>query len=153
MELDHLTEVRLSETRRNLSKLLSLHDRISTLGETLNADPDDVPLRLDLLDNGAAFYVVAELPGVSQDKLEVALTGRELTIAGMRDILSEDVLSQDTSLENDNKHATKIISERIHGHLQRTITLPSDVDRDSSTAQLREGLLVLYLPKLVVEHP
>ncbi|MEM7738997.1 MAG: Hsp20/alpha crystallin family protein [Deinococcota bacterium] len=136
MDLDHL-----SETRRNLGKLLSLHDRISTLGETLNADPDDIPLRLDVLDDGDALHIIAEVPGVPQDKLEVAIAGRELTIAGLRETLLDN---------SSDKRVTTIINERAHGHFQRTVTLPSDVDRDSGTAQLREGLLILHLPKVSV---
>ena len=136
MDLDHL-----SETRRNLGKLLSLHDRISSLGETLNADPDDIPLRLDVLDDGDALHIIAEVPGVPQDKLEVAIAGRELTIAGLRETLLDN---------SSDKRVTTIINERAHGHFQRTVTLPSDVDRDSGTAQLREGLLILHLPKVSV---
>ena len=127
MELDH------QETRRNLSKLLSLRDEISELHGTLSVSPDEVPLRLDLIDEGDAFRVIAEVPGVSQDKLEVALQGRDLTIAGMR------TSSTDTD--------SLLIHERPRGHFQRTITLPSDVERDHISAQLYEGLLVLYFPK------
>ncbi|MEM6430670.1 MAG: Hsp20/alpha crystallin family protein [Deinococcota bacterium] len=141
MDLDHL-----SKTRHNLGKLLSLHDRISSLGETLNVNPDEIPLRLDVLDDGDALHVIAEVPGVTQDKLEVALAERELTIAGVRDTLhlSQDHLSQDHA----NSSVTTIINERSSGHFQRTISLPSDVDRSASTAQLRDGLLMLYLPKV-----
>jgi len=127
MELDH------QETRRNLSKLLSLRDEISELHGTLSVSPDEVPLRLDLIDEGDAFRVIAEVPGVSQDKLEVALQGRDLTIAGMRA----------SSTDKDSL----LIHERPRGHFQRTITLPSDVERDHISAQLYEGLLVLYFPK------
>jgi HSP20 family protein len=129
MELDH------QETRRNLSKLLSLRDEISELHETLSVSPDKVPLRLDLFDEGDALRVIAEVPGVSQDKLEVALQGRNLTIAGLR--------------EGSSEAETLLIHERARGHFQRTITLPSEVEREQISAQLREGLLVLYLPKHV----
>lgn len=128
MELDH------QETRRNLSKLLRLRDEISELHDTLSVSPDEVPLRVDLMDEGDALRVIAEVPGVSQDKLEVALQERNLTIAGVRERSSDAA-------------ETLLIHERPSGHFQRTITLPSDVEREHISAQLREGLLVLYFPK------
>lgn len=131
MELDH------QETRRNLSKLLRLRDEISELHSTLSISPDEVPLRLDLMDEGDALRVIAEVPGVSQDKLEVALQGRDLTIAGVR-------------ASSGDAADTLLIHERPSGHFQRTITLPNDVEREHISAQLREGLLVLYLPKQTI---
>ena len=130
MELDH------QETRRNLSKLLSLRDEISELHSTLSVSPDEVPLRLDLIDEGDALRVIAEVPGVTQDKLEVALQGRDLTIAGVRE-------------GSGDAAETMLIHERPSGHFQRTITLPSEVAREQISAQLREGLLFLYFPKQV----
>ena len=41
-----------------------------------------------------------------------------------------------------------ITSERHRGHFQRSIELPQDVDRDKVSVHLREGLLILNLPKL-----
>jgi HSP20 family molecular chaperone IbpA len=40
-----------------------------------------------------------------------------------------------------------ISSERPRGHFQRTVQLPSEVERERTTAHLQEGVLVLTLPK------
>ena len=40
-----------------------------------------------------------------------------------------------------------VLRERVGGHFQRTVELPGDVDYEASSANLREGLLILHLPK------
>ena len=63
----------------------------------------------------------------------MAVQGSSLTIAGIRDSLEDgaDIISQ----------------ERKTGRFQRSIDLPSEVDNTDGTAHLREGVLVLHLPK------
>jgi len=129
MELDRLN------TDSELRELLVLRDRIEQLSHELLSGPSvsDSQPRLDLLDVGDAYRVVIEVPGVPQDRLEVALHKHELTIAGVREPYGESLLL--------------LLSERPSGRFQRTITLPSEVEREGSHAHLKEGLLTLHLPK------
>lgn len=118
-------------TRHDLQQLLILRDRVSELAEGISSTSLD--LRLDLLDLGDAYRLIVDMPGVSQDDLEIALRGRTLTLAGVREMhLSESVV---------------VLRERPGGHFQRTLELPSAVSYEESSAQLRDGLLILHLPK------
>lgn len=120
------------DTSSELQRLLSLRERISSLSAELNL-PGDPGLKLDLLDTGDSYRLIAEVPGVSQDDLEVAIDGRELIIAGVR--------------EPYEGGPVLLMTERATGHFQRSVELPGEVVRERSQAQLREGLLVLDLPK------
>ncbi|MBS3965699.1 MAG: Hsp20/alpha crystallin family protein [Truepera sp.] len=121
-------------TDSELKELLVLRDRIDQLSHELSGGSavDSQP-KLDLLDVGDAYRVVIEVPGVPQDRLEVALHEHELTIAGVRDPYDESPLL--------------LLSERPSGRFQRTIMLPGEVEREASHAHLKEGLLTLHLPK------
>lgn len=126
MELD-----KQGDTRQDLQKLLILRDRVSELAD--GVAPQSLELKLDLFDIGEAYRLIVDLPGVAQDDLEIALHGRLLTVAGLREMNRGD--------------QTFVVRERPSGHFQRSLELPEDVHYETSSAHLREGLLILHLPK------
>lgn len=128
MELDK----RDKGTGQDVQELLILRDRVSELADGIA--PRSFELKLDLIDLGEAYRLIVDLPGVAQDDLEIALRGRLLTIAGLREMNSSD--------------QAFVLRERPGGHFQRSLELPEDVIYETSSAQLREGLLILHLPKL-----
>jgi HSP20 family protein len=117
---------------QDIQELIAIREDIQAL--TQRVALEEAPqMRVDLLDLGESFRLIAEVPGVSQENLEVALHGHTLTIAGLREPYSHDI---------------QIISrERPTGHFQRTIDLPDAVEREGAHAHLREGLLILDMPK------
>ena len=90
---------------------------------------------LDIRESDEALHVEAELPGVSQDDLEIVTLGAELTIKGR--------CRPRTGDEN-----TYYRQERPFGEFCRVITLPADVDSEKVEATLKDGVLMLTLPKL-----
>lgn len=119
-------------TAGDIQELLAVRDRIDDLLDR-QAPGDGLTPRVDLLDHGDAFQLIVEVPGVSQEKLEVALGGASVTVAGLREQVEE----------NDEL----VFGERPRGPFQRTVELPEEVDREHATGHLHEGLLVLHLPK------
>lgn len=119
-------------TAGDIQELLAVRDRIDDLLQR-QAPGDGLTPRVDLVDHGNAYQLVVEVPGVSQENLEVALDGTQLTVAGLRETLRED--------------DELVFGERPRGPFQRTVELPAEVDREGATGHLREGLLVLHLPK------
>lgn len=118
-------------TAGDIQELLAIRDDIEKLSFKTTGD-SSVP-RLDLFDHGDYFSLLIEVPGVSQENLEVAVQGSSLTIAGFRE-----------PIEN---AAEILITERHRGHFQRTIELPQAIDEEAIQAHLMEGLLRLRLPK------
>ncbi len=133
MELDtFVTPSKDPETNKDIRQILALREHVNKLSEQLG---HDIP-KVDLLEYEDAFQLIIDLPGVSQGNLEIAVQGRNVTIAAIRE-----------SFEPEDKKVTMLKQERNTGIVQRTITLPAEAQRENATAHLREGLLVLHMPK------
>lgn len=89
---------------------------------------------LNVWEDGDALYAEAEVPGVSQDDIEIYAVGNELTIKGTRKPREGD----DASYHR---------RERGIGEFTRVVTLPAEVNADKVDASLRDGVLTVTLPK------
>lgn len=116
----------------NIQELLSIKDDVEALSRRHGAADGSMP-KIDLFDMGDSYRLLVEVPGVTQENLEVAIQGQTLIVAGIREPVEKD--------------AKIITSERYRGHFQREISLPSVVERDIGQAHLQDGLLILTLPK------
>jgi HSP20 family protein len=89
-----------------------------------------------------AVFVEAELPGFSLDKVELTVTGRDLTIRGERD---------ETNGAGDT---TKVLRrERPMGAFVRTIRLPVEIENEGMQATLKDGVLRITVPRTQAERP
>jgi HSP20 family protein len=96
---------------------------------------------LNVWETPDAFHVEAEVPGLTQDQLQVAVTHKtQLLIQGER-TLQEPA---------DGRWHRR---ERGQGRFQRVIELPAAVDADKVEAKLENGLLFLTLPKAEEAKP
>ena len=116
----------------NLQDLLSIRDDIDALAERHLPQAVGTP-KVDIFDIGDAYRVLIEVPGVSQENLEVAIQDDSLIVAGLREPVEEGVRI--------------VTSERYRGHFQREVKLPSEVEQEAGQAHLQDGLLILTLPK------
>jgi HSP20 family protein len=82
------------------------------------------------------FTVVVELAWVDEEKVEVTLHGRILTIRGHRKQFRPTDMN------------TTYMLEINYGDFERILELPVDVDPDATRAIYRKGLLEIILPKL-----
>lgn len=96
--------------------------------------------RTNLYDTGDQFELVAELPGIAKDDISVKIQGNYLEISGTRKV---DVP------EGYSTHRV----ERGDSTFTRSLTLPADVDSAKVSASLKDGLLVLTLPKAETAKP
>jgi HSP20 family protein len=99
---------------------------------------------VDLCESDSCVTVSVELPGVRAEQIEVALTNEELRVRGRkRKGAPRGVISH-------------LCSERSFGTFARTILLRWPVRKDAATAELKDGVLTIRLPKLEdrrgVEH-
>ena len=90
---------------------------------------------VDLLDSKDKLTVKAELPGLRNEDIDISLDGNNLTIAGER------------KHEEKRKEGETYRSEMYYGRFQRTIPLPHAVDPNKITANYKNGLLTVDLPK------
>ena len=127
-----------------LRDLLMLQERMNRLFEESFAGRLEEPAILgsgtwtplaDAYETGEGFVVILELPGIEQDDVEVQVDGDSLTVKGQRRGLGQ---------RPDRYHRM----ERSHGPFLRSFKLTDEVDPARVTAQLRDGLLRLELPKV-----
>ena len=90
----------------------------------------------EVVEDKDKYVFSADLPGVKDKDLDIKLTGNRLTIAGKREC------------EHEDKSETYYACERSYGSFTRSFTLPAEsVDLDTVTADLKDGVLTIAIPK------
>ncbi len=92
-------------------------------------------IAVEVGEDDKAYTVIAELPGLDEKDIEVALTDDGITIKGEK------------REEKEEKKKDYVFSERSYGSFQRSFVLPADVDHDKITARMNKGVLTVTLPK------
>jgi HSP20 family protein len=95
--------------------------------------------RVDIAEDDTAVTLTAELPGVKEADIEVSLVGDQLSIKGEKRSEHDE--------KKDMEGRTVHRMERSYGAFQRTLTLPYQVDPGQVSAQFRDGVLTISLPK------
>ena len=90
---------------------------------------------VEITEDDAAWRLTAELPGLSENDVEVVLTDDVLTLRGEK--------KQEREEKGKNFH----VSERSYGSFARSFTLPDGVNRDGIGADFAKGVLTITLPK------
>ena len=94
------------------------------------------PLRVDVSETEKEYRVVAEMPGVRKEDINVSINGAEVTI------------SAEVTNEKEEKEGERTLrSERFYGKLYRAFTLEHPVDEANAQARYADGVLELTLPK------
>ena len=91
--------------------------------------------RVDVTESDKEVRVTAELPGVEEKDVEVALAGDAITIKGEK------------REEKEEKGEEQYRLERSYGAFRRSFSLPCEVDTDKATASFKKGVLTVTLPK------
>ena len=98
--------------------------------------------RVDLLEHENEFVLVADLPGIKQEDINVSVQDNVLTLEGKR-----------TLAHAENRQGTYQYRERTSGTFCRRFLLSTAVSADKITATYRNGVLEVYLPKAVEAQP
>lgn len=96
---------------------------------------------VDVYDNGSHIMIKAELPGMDKKNIDVHVNGRFLTLKGER--------SSENEVKEDKYHRR----ERSYGKFERVFTLPAEVDPDKITADYKDGVLKIHIPKPEEQKP
>lgn len=90
---------------------------------------------VDVAEKDGMIEVTAELPGVSEDDLDVSITDGVLVLKGQK--------STDSEKTEKDYH----VVERRYGSFRRQIPLGFMPDTDKVTAAFRDGVLTLSIPR------
>lgn len=93
-------------------------------------------MKLEVSEQAEAFKVLAEVPGVKKDEIQVTIDGDQVTI------------SAEVRKEKDVKEGERVVhSERYYGKVSRSFRLGYDLDESKAQAKYTDGVLELVLPK------
>ncbi len=91
--------------------------------------------RIDIRDNENQIIVQADLPGIDEKDLEVAITKDSIILQGEK------------KYEYEEKKENYFRKERSYGSFKRVIPLPVEVDDSKAEAKYKNGVLTIILPK------
>jgi HSP20 family protein len=92
-------------------------------------------LPLDVYQTEKEWVIRAGVPNVDPEQVEVTCDGNTIRIAG------------EIKAPEDNKSQDYWMRENFYGAFSREVTLPDETVCEQSTAEFRNGMLVLTLPK------
>ena len=93
---------------------------------------------VDIEETDNAYIVEGDLPGLDKNKIDITVRNNLLTIRGVREV------STDTQ-DNSKGYFSQ---ERSYGSFSRSLALPGPVDESRVTAEYKNGVIKITLPKL-----
>ena len=89
----------------------------------------------DVYEDENRITLKMEVPGIKQEDLDIRIDGSTLSVSGER------------NFEKDEKRENFRRVERQYGSFSRSFELPSSADRDNITANFKDGILQIEVPK------
>ncbi|MCD6344036.1 MAG: Hsp20/alpha crystallin family protein [Anaerolineae bacterium] len=96
-------------------------------------------LPLDAYTTDEDLIIVASVPGLKPEEVEITLEGDQLTIKG--------------ELQPPLENVKYLLNERLYGRFHRALTLNIPVEEDEAKAEFKNGVLTLTLPKAAEARP
>lgn len=90
---------------------------------------------IDVSENGKQITLTAELPGLSEEDVELEVKDGRLTLKGEK--------RHEEERKEDNFH----LMERSYGAFQRSMPVPDTVDESKISASFDKGVLKVTMPK------
>ena len=95
---------------------------------------------VDIVENENGILLVADLPGVSKDRLGVRVDGESLVIEGTASVAVAD--------------GFELVHQEVrHPAWRRSFTLSRELDASKIEAGLKDGVLTLHIPKAEAARP
>jgi len=125
-------------------------DRVKQLMDSLYGKESDLSFpglpagvfpSINLTEDKENYYILAELPGIAKDELDIEATGNNISLSGERKI---------PSVEEGARYHRR---EREAGKFSRVVSLPGDINAEKVSANLSNGILKLTVPKAEKAKP
>jgi len=91
---------------------------------------------VDIYETDKKYVITAEIAGMNKEDIKINISENNLSLRGDK-----------IESEADDANARYHRRERVYGNFQRTFSLPSHVDSEKVSAEFRNGLLTVTLPK------
>ncbi|HEB93595.1 MAG TPA: Hsp20/alpha crystallin family protein [Gammaproteobacteria bacterium] len=129
----------LQQLQREMNSLFD--NRLPAEGENGNIVTSDWAPAVDIKEEDDRFLVLADIPGVDPEDIEVNMENGILSIKGER-----------KSEHTEEKEGYKRV-ERAYGAFHRRFTLPESADPEGIKAKSRHGSLEIVIPKREAVQP
>ncbi len=96
---------------------------------------------VDIKEEAQRYVLLADLPGVSPENINVSMENGILTLSGERD----------TEARSRREGYKRI--ERVYGSFHRRFSLPDTVDAEGISARCTNGVLEIVIPKKSLVQP
>ena len=96
---------------------------------------------MDLVETGEHFVLKADLPGITENDVNIEVENNILTVSGER------------KTEHEEKHEGYYRLERATGAFARSLTLPEGIDAEAVSATFDNGVLEMRIPKPIQAQP
>ena len=116
-----------------LRDLIALHEQI---GQLVGTDAPGWTPPVDLYETATDFILTADLPGLSRDEIDVSVDENRVIIRGER-------VGGPIDMPCEQFHRV----ERGHGRFSRSFALSDAVDVSRVSADLKDGILTVRIPK------
>jgi excinuclease ABC subunit A len=90
---------------------------------------------IDITENDKAITLTAELPGMSEEEVDLTVSDGVLTLKGEKNVSHE------------SKQDHSVVIERNYGSFYRSFPVPDQVDQDEIAAKFDKGVLTVTMPK------
>ena len=93
---------------------------------------------VDILENDDEILLYADMPGVTKENISINIDNGRLALSGVREVKSVGAISWE---------------EFADLEYRRTFSVPQSIDVARVNAELKEGVLLLHLPKSEAAKP
>ena len=129
-----------SELNRLLEEYWNPVRLSASQGSPTDLEPSAWLPAIDVYETSGEVVLLAELPGVEPQSIELSVTGNVLSLKGQKP-------------RGDVPEAEGALNERRYGPFHRHVPLSADVDLDAAQAEFRDGLLRVRLPLKQASRP
>ncbi|MBQ5471355.1 MAG: Hsp20/alpha crystallin family protein [Treponema sp.] len=106
--------------------------------------------KVDVTESNNAYNLSMDLPGRTENDVDIQIDHNTLTISSKK----EDVKEKEKEEKKEAKNETKwLIRERYVSSFSRSFTLPDDVDTENVSAEFKNGILSVTMPRKALAAP
>jgi len=126
------------EAKRGFEMLNAILNSIE--GTESDTPMSDFVPAVNTSEDDKAYVIEIDLPGIKKEDIEITTEDNVLTISGER------------KYKDEVKEGDYYKIESAYGKFSRSFTLPEKVDADKITAESKNGVLEVVIPKLAEEE-
>ena len=120
----------------------SLFNRLWDAFDTPLTTANSLGFKVDVKDNGTAYELTADLPGLKKEDITLSYEHNYLTLSAKREENNDQQDEADNYLRR----------ERSSGQMSRSFYI-TGIDKARATADFKDGVLKVQLPKLQEQVP